>query len=107
MPGLAASPVSLIDVFAVASARLDHEIARQDPEPFKHRLASVGPASGSATALMQASSAATGKAGLPTSGEQGMRLRLAQRAGIKTVARSASRLFRSPTFSKSPKSANG
>jgi hypothetical protein len=34
------------------------------------------------------------------------RLRLAQRAGIKTVARSASRSFRSPTLNKSPKSAN-
>ena len=30
----------------------------------------------------------------------------AQRAGIKTVARSASRSFRSPTLNKSPKSAN-
>ena len=34
------------------------------------------------------------------------RLRLAQRTGIKTVARSASRSFRSPTLNKSPKSAN-
>ena len=36
----------------------------------------------------------------------GSRHCLAQRAGIKTVARSASRSFRSPTLNKSPKSAN-
>ena len=38
--------------------------------------------------------------------EDGNPARLAQRAGIKTVARSASRSFRSPTLNKSPKSAN-
>ena len=33
-----------IDVFALASARLYDEIARDDPQPFKQRLASVADA---------------------------------------------------------------
>jgi hypothetical protein len=36
-----AAPAAAIDVFAVASARLYDEIARNDPQPFKQCLASV------------------------------------------------------------------
>lgn len=79
-PGWQQAPSAAIDVFALASARLYDEIACQDPQPFKQRLASV-------TGVW-------------------FRHRLAQRAGITTVARSASRSFRSPTLNKSPKSAN-
>jgi hypothetical protein len=40
-PGWQQAPSAAIDVFALASARLYDEIARQDPQPFKQRLASV------------------------------------------------------------------
>ena len=40
-PGWQQTPDAAIDVFALASARLYDEIARQDPQPFKQRLAAV------------------------------------------------------------------
>ena len=40
-PGWQQAPSAAIDVFALASARLYDEIARQDPQPFKQCLASV------------------------------------------------------------------
>jgi hypothetical protein len=40
-PGWQAAPSAAIDVFALASARLYDEIARNDPQPFKRLLASV------------------------------------------------------------------
>ena len=40
-PGWQAAPFAAIDVFAMPSARLYDEIARQDPQPFKQCLASV------------------------------------------------------------------
>jgi hypothetical protein len=54
-PGWQQAPSAAIDVFALASARLYDEIARNDPQPFKQCLASVTGV-WSATALMQASS---------------------------------------------------
>ena len=36
-----AAPSAAIDVFALASSRLYDEIARNDPQPFKQRLAAV------------------------------------------------------------------
>ena len=43
-PGWQQAPSAAIDVFALASARLYDEIARQDPQPFKQCLASVAQA---------------------------------------------------------------
>jgi hypothetical protein len=40
-PGWQQAPSAAIDVFALASARLYDEIARNDPQPFKQCLASV------------------------------------------------------------------
>ena len=40
-PGWQHAPSAAIDVFALASARLYNEIARDDPRPFKQRLAAV------------------------------------------------------------------
>ncbi len=40
-PGWRHAPSAAIDVFAFASARLYAEIARNDPQPFKQRLAAV------------------------------------------------------------------
>jgi hypothetical protein len=40
-PGWQRAPSAAIDVFALASARLYDEIARNDPQPFKQRLAAV------------------------------------------------------------------
>jgi hypothetical protein len=40
-PGWPAAPSAAIDVFALASSRLYDEIARNDPQPFKQRLAAV------------------------------------------------------------------
>jgi hypothetical protein len=40
-PGWQQAPSAAIDVFALASARLYGEIARNDPQPFKQRLAAV------------------------------------------------------------------
>jgi hypothetical protein len=40
-PGWQQAPEAAIDVFALASARLYDEIARNDPQPFKECLASV------------------------------------------------------------------
>lgn len=40
-PGWKHAPSAAIDVFALASARLYDEIARNDPQPFKQRLAAV------------------------------------------------------------------
>ena len=40
-PGWQQAPSAAIDIFALASARLYHEIARDDPQPFKQRLAAV------------------------------------------------------------------
>jgi hypothetical protein len=40
-PGWQQAPSAAIDVFALASARLYDEIARNDPQPFKQRLAAV------------------------------------------------------------------
>lgn len=40
-PGWSQAPPSAIDIFARASARLYEEIARDDPQPFKQRLAAV------------------------------------------------------------------
>ncbi len=40
-PGWQHAPSAAIDVFAFASARLYDEIARNDPQPFKQRLAAV------------------------------------------------------------------
>ena len=43
-PGWQQAQAAAIDVFAVASARLYDEIARQDPQPFEQCLASVADA---------------------------------------------------------------
>jgi hypothetical protein len=43
-PGWQAAPFAAIDVFAMPSARLYDEIARQDPQPFKQCLASAADA---------------------------------------------------------------
>ena len=43
-PGWEHAPSAAIDVFALASARLYNEIARNDPQPFKQRLAAVAAA---------------------------------------------------------------
>jgi thiamine kinase-like enzyme len=43
-PGWQQAPSAAIDVFALASARLYDEIARNDSQPFKQCLASVAPA---------------------------------------------------------------
>jgi hypothetical protein len=40
-PGWQQAPSAAIDVFALASARLYDEIARNDPQPFRQRLAAV------------------------------------------------------------------
>ena len=40
-PGWQQAPSAAIDVFALASSRLYDEIARNDPQPFKQRLAAV------------------------------------------------------------------
>ena len=40
-PGWSQAPPAAIDVFALGSARLYEEIARDDPQPFKQRLATV------------------------------------------------------------------
>jgi hypothetical protein len=40
-PGWSQAPPGAIDIFARASARLYEEIARDDPQPFKQRLADV------------------------------------------------------------------
>ncbi|GEM_PF-4176240 len=40
-PGWRHAPSAAIDVFALASTRLYNEIARNDPQPFKQRLAAV------------------------------------------------------------------
>lgn len=40
-PGWQQASPAAIDVFAVASVRLHDEIARDDPQPFKQRLAAV------------------------------------------------------------------
>ncbi len=40
-PGWQHAPSAAIDVFALASTRLYDEIARNDPQPFKRRLAAV------------------------------------------------------------------
>ena len=40
-PGWQRAPSAALDVFALASARLYGEIARDDPQPFKQRLAAV------------------------------------------------------------------
>ncbi len=40
-PGWRQAPFAAIDVFALASARLYGEIARNDPQPFKQRLAAI------------------------------------------------------------------
>jgi hypothetical protein len=40
-PGWQQAPSAAIDVFALASACLYGEIARNDPQPFKQRLAAV------------------------------------------------------------------
>ena len=40
-PGWQQAPSAAIDVFALASARLYDEIAGNDPQPFKQRLAAV------------------------------------------------------------------
>ena len=40
-PGWQHAPSAAIDVFALASARLYNQIARNDPQPFKLRLAAV------------------------------------------------------------------
>jgi hypothetical protein len=40
-PGWRQAPSAAVDVFALASARLYDEIARNDPQPFKQRLAAV------------------------------------------------------------------
>ena len=40
-PGWQQAPSAAIDVFALASARLYNEIAGNDPQPFKQRLAAV------------------------------------------------------------------
>jgi hypothetical protein len=40
-PGWLEAPSAAIDVFALASARLYDEIARNDPQPLKQRLAAV------------------------------------------------------------------
>jgi hypothetical protein len=40
-PGWQQAPSAALDVFALASARLYDGIARDDPQPFKQRLAAV------------------------------------------------------------------
>jgi hypothetical protein len=40
-PGWQQAPSAAIDVFALASARLYGEIARDDPQPIKQRLAAI------------------------------------------------------------------
>lgn len=40
-PGWSQASPATIDVFALASARLYEEIARDDPQPFKQRLTTV------------------------------------------------------------------
>lgn len=52
-PGWQQAPSVAIDIFALVSARLHGEIARNDPQPFKQRLAAVAEATDPAVVYVE------------------------------------------------------